>query len=289
MQKVVVVTGLSGAGKSTVSKSLEDLGYVVVDNLPVELLNSLIQLYDAKNQEQRVAVVVDSRSLRRESDVASFVTDLQDLRRTLPLSIIFLEASTDTLLSRFNLTRHLHPLVHATGSRLALMEAIEREKELLSGLRDISDVVLDTTNMKDRELVFHIENFIAKDRGPEFYIISFSYQRGLPTNADMVFDARVFRNPYYVDELRPLTGLDEKVAAYVREDEKYELFMKLWTELILGTFEEHRRLGKPYVVVSIGCTGGQHRSVLVVRDLAQKLTELGHNVVTWHRELGSVD
>jgi UPF0042 nucleotide-binding protein len=105
----------------------------------------------------------------------------------------------------------------------------------------------------------------------------------------MVFDARVFRNPYYVDELRPLTGLDEKVAAYVREDEKYELFMKLWTELILGTFEEHRRLGNPYVVVSIGCTGGQHRSVLVVRDLAQKLTELGHNVVTWHRELGSVD
>ncbi|WP_018963052.1 RNase adapter RapZ [Coprothermobacter platensis] len=288
MQKVIVVTGLSGAGKSTVSKALEDLGYVVVDNVPVELLNSLLQLYEAKNQEQRVAVVVDSRSLRGQADVSNFVSDLQFLKSKLPLSVVFLEASTDTLLSRFNLTRHLHPLVHATGSRLALIEAIESEKELMSELRDISDFVLDTTNMKDKELVYHVENFVGKDRGPEFYLISFSYQRGLPTNADMVFDARVFRNPYYVEELRTLTGLDDGVAAYVRADDKYPFFLDLWLQLAERTYEEHVKLGKPYVVIAVGCTGGQHRSVLVVRDLAQNLTDSGHSVVTWHRELGSV-
>lgn len=289
MQKVIVVTGLSGAGKSTVSKALEDLGYVVVDNVPVDLLHNLLELYEAKNQEQLVAVVVDSRSLRHQGEVSKFVADLKDLKNRMPLDVIFLEASTDTLLSRFNLTRHLHPLVHATGSRIALIEAIEREKELMSELRDVSDVVLDTTGMKERDLVYQVENFIGKDRGPEFYLISFSYQRGLPTNADMIYDARVFQNPYYVDELRTLTGLDDSVAEYVRADHNYGRFLDLWVELAERSYNEHIKMGKPYLVIGVGCTGGQHRSVLVVRDLSDQLAKNGHKVITWHRELGSVN
>ncbi|NPV88640.1 RNase adapter RapZ [Coprothermobacteraceae bacterium] len=288
MDRVVVVTGISGAGKSTVSKALEDLGYTVVDNVPVQLFSDLLRVYESMEGVSSLAVVVDSRGLRNTDDVERFIAQLSRLKEKMPVSIVFLDASTDALMARFNLTRHLHPMARSSASPLALVEAIEQEKELLAALRAVSDVVIDTTGMKERDLVFHVSELIGQERGPEFYIVSFSYQRGLPSNADLVYDARVLRNPYYIEELKQQTGLDKGVADYVRNDAPYQEFLNLWLSLIRSTYREHRKQGKQYLTVAIGCTGGQHRSVLVAMDLYGRLKNDGHKVLVWHRELGHV-
>jgi len=280
---LVVITGLSGAGRSTAAKCLEDLGWFVVDNLPPSLMATMVELASrSQGSVDRIAVVVDVRSRGFTSDVREALLELD--RKGLRPRVLFLEASDDALVRRFDSVRRPHPL---QGAGL-LTDGIARERTQLRDLRGEADLVIDTSDLNVHELRGKIEAAFADatSAGLHATVMSFGYKYGLPVDADIVVDCRLLPNPHWVPELRPLTGLDPRVRDYVFAQDGAREFVDAYAELMHRYEEGYAREGKHYATLAVGCTGGKHRSVAIAEDLAARLRADGVVVTVVHRDLG---
>ncbi|WP_394622271.1 RNase adapter RapZ [Lentzea sp. JNUCC 0626] len=282
--EVAVVTGLSGAGRSTAAKCLEDLGWFVVDNLPPELIATMVELgAQARGAITRVAVVMDVRSRAFTEDLASIIKDL-DARGYKP-RVLFLEATDDVLIRRFEAVRRGHPM-QGDGR---LQDGIEAERILLTPLKQEADLVLDTSALSIHQLRAKIEDSFGSEAASRtrVTVLSFGYKYGLPMDADLVMDVRFLPNPFWIPELREQTGLDGEVRNYVLSQEGADEFLDRYHELLRLIGAGYRREGKRYLTLAIGCTGGKHRSVALSEELAARLaSEDGMAVKVVHRDLG---
>ena len=280
---LVVITGLSGAGRSTAAKCLEDLGWFVVDNLPPSLVATMVDLASrSQGSVDRVAVVVDVRSRGFTSDVREALAELD--RKGLRPRVLFLESSDEALVRRFDSVRRPHPL-QESGS---VTDGIARERELFRDLRGEADLVIDTSDLNVHELRAKIEAAFADaaSTGLHATVMSFGYKYGLPVDADIVVDCRLLPNPHWVPELRPLTGLDDQVRDYVFAQQGAKEFVDDYASLLRRYEEGYAREGKHYATLAVGCTGGKHRSVAIAAELAQRLRADGVDVSVVHRDLG---
>lgn len=288
-QTIMLVTGLSGAGKSTALRALEDLGWEVVDNLPISLLRQLLATPPTggtADQDRPIAIGIDSRTRGFTGDgIVRAIKQLRDgpMHR---ISTLFLDCSGAELDRRYSETRRRHPLAEDRPAA----DGIAREREMLEPLRRWADHIVDTTAYSSNELQQDIRRrFALADRsGPTITVMSFGFARGLPRNADLVFDVRFLRNPHWDQALRPGTGLDPDVAAYVMADPAYETVMGQMETLIATLIPRYQAEGKSYVTVAIGCTGGRHRSVHVAERIAAFLTGCGWQPTLIHRNLTSL-
>lgn len=282
--EVAVVSGLSGAGRSTAAKCLEDLGWFVVDNLPPELIATMVELgARSSGAITRVAVVMDVRSRAFTEDLGSVIKDL-DARGYKP-RVLFLEATDDVLIRRFEQVRRGHPL--QGEGRLA--DGIAAERSLLSRLRSEADLVLETTGLSVHQLRSKIEDAFGNESNTrtKVTVLSFGYKYGLPMDADLVMDCRFLPNPFWIPELREHNGLDDEVHNYVLGQEGAEEFLHSYQQLLRLVGAGYHREGKRYLTLGLGCTGGKHRSVALVEELARRLAdEEGMMVKTVHRDLG---
>lgn len=280
---LVLVTGLSGAGRSTALNALEDEGFEAIDNLPLRLLKPLIDGGAETNQPLAVAVDVRSPSFSVDDFLAA--TDTLRSDEGLSVSLVFLDCEADTLQRRFTETRRPHPLAREG----TLVESIKAERGLMLSIRARADLVIDTTHMTGAELRRDLAGHLAPADSPRLsvFVTSFSYRMGLPRNADLVFDVRFLSNPHYVESLRSLTGRDEDVAAHIIKDARFQTFFDRLGELVLDLLPAYADEGKRYLTIAIGCTGGRHRSVFVAERLAALLSEGGRRVSLQHRELAS--
>ena len=284
--RLLLVTGLSGAGKSTVLKVLEDLGWEVVDNLPVALLDALLDAPAGRGREGRpLAVGIDSRS--RGFKPALLVKRMKQLREAggRDIDTLFIDCAGAELERRFSETRRRHPLAEDRPAA----DGIAREREMMESLRRSADHVVDTTNYSSNDLQQEIRQRFGDDaeNEPVLSILSFGFARGLPRNADLVFDMRYLRNPHWDPKLKPGTGLDPDVAAYVQADPAYEATVSQIEQLLLALLPRYQAEGKSYVTIAFGCTGGRHRSVHVAERIAAALRSAGHAPTVTHRNLDS--
>jgi RNase adapter protein RapZ len=284
--ETVIITGLSGAGRSAAAKCFEDLGFFVVDNLPPELIGTLVDLGSRSQGEvTRLAVVMDVRGRAFSKDLRGVIRDLAS-RRMRP-RVLFLEANSDVLVRRFENVRRTHPL-QGDGR---LVDGIKAEQELLAGLRDEADLVIDTSDRSVHELRRAIEAAFTGGAGkgaPELRatVLSFGYKYGLPVDADLVVDVRFLPNPYWIPELRDLTGRDSEVRDYVLSQEGASEFLDRYTEILRIVGAGYRRESKPFLTLAVGCTGGKHRSVVMSQQLADRLNGMGVHASVVHRDLG---
>jgi UPF0042 nucleotide-binding protein len=279
-KELVIVTGISGAGKASALKAFEDLGFHAVDNLPLELLPDFAALVEKSAEVQDAAIVVDVRegaTLDRLPDI------LKQVKRLLHTRVVFLDAQDAVLVQRYSETRRPHPL----GRKETVARSIVEERQLLDPIRNVADTLIDTSNFNVHELRAHIQaRFGHEDETNQLLVscLSFGFKNGVPLDADMVFDVRFLPNPHYVPEFNKLTGLDPEVAAYVRKFPQTGEFLSRVTDLLLYLLPHYVEEGKSYLTVAFGCTGGQHRSVMMVEDVAAKLKSAGYHVKTLHRD-----
>jgi len=281
MSEYLVVTGMSGAGRSTAAATLEDLGWFVIDNLPPALITKVAELVGRPGSEaERVALVVGRAGGEHYEDVPPVLDSLREARHH--VRVLFLDAPDDVLVRRFEGTRRRHPLA-ARG----VEESIADERRLLEVLRERADVVLDTGDLNANQLRSRIfELFAEGDHGHlQTSVISFGYKHGLPLDVDLVFDSRFLPNPYWVDSLRPLSGLDEAVRTYVLEQPETLEFLDKVTDLLTSLVPAFVREGKSYLAVAVGCTGGRHRSVVLAEELAARLGRHGVSTSVFHRDV----
>ncbi|HTH15649.1 MAG TPA: RNase adapter RapZ [Magnetospirillum sp.] len=279
--RAVIVTGLSGAGKTSALKVLEDLGYEAVDNLPVGLLSSLVR--PGEGQNRPLAVGIDIRTRDFGVDPIHQAIDTLRAERGMDVRILFLECDDDALRRRFTETRRRHPL----AVDRPLIDGIRHERALLAPLKRSADVVFDTSALQPGEFKRVLAGHFGLEagRGLMVFVTSFAYRNGLPREADLVFDVRFLANPHYVAELKPLTGKDEGVAEYVAADEAFSNFFSSMTNLLAPLLPRFSAEGKSYLTIATGCTGGRHRSVFVAERLAAWLKGQGVRVELRHREL----
>jgi UPF0042 nucleotide-binding protein len=280
---MLIVTGMSGAGRSTVANSLEDLGWYVVDNLPPQMLKPLVELAQrAGDSLPRIAAVVDVRGGRLFSDVQEAIEALRD---SMVMRVVFLDATDAALVRRFEQVRRPHPL-QGNGTTL---DGIEAERARMAGIRAISDLIVDTSDLNIHQLTTTIaDRFAAEDdAGLKVTVESFGYKYGLPADADLVADCRFLPNPFWVPELKSLNGLDEAVRDYVLAQEGAAEFVENYAKALAPVFAGFQRENKRHATIAIGCTGGKHRSVAIAERLATSLRELpGVAVSVKHRDLG---
>ena len=280
---LVIVTGLSGSGKGSVLKALEDLGYYCVDNLPIDLIPTFADLYlKTSGEVQRAALVVD---IREGEALEKLPRVYENLRRTAPATLVFVEASDDALLRRFSETRRPHPL----GADLPLREGIRRERKLLKRIRARAEIVIDTTRFNPHELRRFVEERLVEtdqNRALMISLLSFGYRYGVPPDADLVFDVRFLPNPNFVPAYKPLTGKDRRVARYVFAFPQAKEFMNRVVKLLLYLLPHYIREGKSYLTIGFGCTGGRHRSVAIAQAVREKLAGSKYEVKISHRDLG---
>lgn len=278
---LVILTGLSGSGKLSALKAFEDLGYYSVDNLPIDLIPPFSDLIRQSSEITRAALVVD---VREGSQLDRFPSILRKVRQMLPTRLLFLEASDEALLRRFSETRRPHPL-----SRIdTIRRSIKSERKLLEPLRNIADVCMDTTNFNVHELRNHINGLFqpeSEDKNLLISTISFGYKNGVPQEADLVFDIRFLPNPHFIPEFRPLTGRDPKVVRYINRFPETKEFIQKVKELLLFLLPHYVQEGKSYLSIAFGCTGGQHRSVMMAERMQQLLKDQGYNVKCIHRDM----
>jgi RNase adapter protein RapZ len=280
---IVVITGMSGAGRSTAAKSLEDLGWFVVDNLPPGLLPTMVDLAERSHGAvPKIAAVVDVRSRAFTTDLKSSIDGLG--ARGVAPRIVFLEAADETLVRRFDSVRRPHPL-QASGR---VVDGIAAERELLRDVRGEADLVLDTSRLNVHELRGRMRDFFGgrSAQGPRVSIVSFGYKYGLPVDADLVVDCRFLPNPHWIPELAPMTGLDAAVREYVLSRAGAQEFLKAYFEVLQILLAGDEREGKHFVTLAVGCTGGKHRSVAISECLAAQLSDDGADVQVTHRDLG---
>lgn len=281
--RLLIVTGLSGAGKTQAMKSLEDLGYFCIDNLPPSLLPQLTHLHHlATDRGERVAVAIDVRGGEMFRDLFSALDELR--ADGVPHRILFLDCSDDVLVRRYSETRRRHPVQEGRS----LFEQIAAERHKLAEVRDRADLVLDTSHMTAHELKPRLSRLVMGrdiERSMDVDVTSFGFKHGVPLDADFVFDVRFLPNPFYEERMRSLSGLDDLVAAYVFEKPEAEEFVADVRALLRRWVPHFARSGKPRLTVAIGCTGGQHRSVAIAERLAAELRGVSDHVSAYHRDL----
>ena len=279
--RLVVVTGLSGSGKSTAIHVLEDLGFYCIDNLPIALIPRLVELWETSRDEvRRVALGID---VRERHFLAEFPRVFDELRaQDVALEVLYLEASDDVLVRRFSETRRPHPA--AQGGVLA--DGIRREREKLRPLREVASRILDTSALTVHELRGALRDLVERPEAGTMTItlVSFGYKYGLPTDADLALDCRFLPNPFFVEELRTKTGADPAVADWVLRREEAAEFLRHVLDLLDFTLPRYQREGKSYLTIALGCTGGRHRSIVLVDELSRRLAARGHRVLARHRD-----
>jgi UPF0042 nucleotide-binding protein len=280
--RFVIVTGMSGGGKSTAMKMLEDAGYYCADNLPVPLIEKFMELIAMPdNGIQKVALGLDVRADQSFEDVTHLV---KRLRETYDFEILFLEAADNVLLKRYKETRRVHPL--STDGDMA--KGIARERALLASIKQAADYVIDTTNLLTRELKLELDKIFVNNQSYNSLMVnvmSFGFKYGIPPEADLVFDVRFLPNPFYIDELKHKTGLDKEVQDYVMSFEEAHIFLDKLVDMIKFLIPNYVNEGKYQLVIAIGCTGGQHRSVTLAGELYKRLKDKGEYGLTLrHRD-----
>ena len=281
--EIVIISGLSGSGKSQAANALEDLGYYCIDNMPPKLINNFMDIAAEENTElEKAAFVIDARGGALLDDVKNALADLND--KEIPHKIVFLEASDQVLIRRYSETRRNHPLA-SSGSTT---EGIKKERERLKDLRDEADITLDTSNMKPADLYREIKEMFSVGKSEENFIVnilSFGYKHGLPLGADIVIDVRFIPNPYYIPELKKLNGRDKPVSDYVLKQKASREFISKMKDMIVDLIPFYVNEGKYHLNMAFGCTGGQHRSVAIAEEMARIFREAGKNVILNHRDV----
>ena len=281
VRELVILTGLSGSGKLSALKTFEDLGFYSVDNLPLELIPQFAELVKGSQSIERAALVIDVREGMR---IEEFPALLRQVRRTLPTQVLYLEASDEALIRRFSETRRPHPM----SREETVVESIRAERLRLDPVRNVADVILDTTRFNVHELRAHINAQFQREAGAPSLTISttsFGFKNGVPTDADLVFDVRFLPNPHFVPEFRKLTGRNPRVAKYVRDFPQTAEFLDKVTDLLDFLLPHYIKEGKSYLTVAFGCTGGQHRSVFIAEEMRKRLAAEGYRVKTGHRDM----
>lgn len=280
--RIVILTGMSGAGRTTALRVFEDLGYFGVDNLPPALLPELARRCRTQGDIEQVAVVID---LRAGQFFAALPDALEDLRRDgFDVEILYMDSTDESLIQRFKETRRKHPLYDEAGS---VAESIRMERKVLAPVREVADRVLDTSRVTPRILAADLRARYATAERPggiQITVLSFGFKYGIPIDADLVFDLRFLRNPHWDDSLRHLTGKDKAVQDYIDVDPRTAPFLKHIEDLLAFAVPAYRDEGKAYLTIGIGCTGGQHRSVCFGERIARFLKDLGYSVTLTHRE-----
>jgi len=280
-KELVIVTGISGAGKASALRAFEDLGYHAVDNLPLELLPEFAALVGKSAELRQAAIVVD---IREGSTLDRLPEILIGVRKLLPTRVLFLDAQDQVLVRRYSETRRPHPL----GRSETVSRSIVEERQLLDPIRNVTDTLIDTSTFNVHQLRAHIlDRFGHEEKSKQLLVscLSFGFKNGVPLDADMVFDVRFLPNPHFVPEFRKLTGQDPKVAAYVRSFPQTEEFLAKVTELMLYLLPHYVQEGKSYLTVAFGCTGGQHRSVMMVEEMSRRLKKAGYQIKAVHRDM----
>lgn len=280
--KFVIVTGMSGAGKSSVLKMLEDAGFFCVDNLPIKLVKKFAKLIMQGNND-KVALGLDIRSGQSLEELDDVLKDMKNAGY--PYEILFLDCSAEVLIKRYKETRRIHPLSQ-TGR---VDKGIELERQRLEFLRRKADVIIDTSHLLIRELKSQIYKIYVEDKEFMNFIVtflSFGFKYGIPADADLVFDVRFLPNPFYVPELKPLTGMDEAVKNYVMESDVTKEFLNKLEDMLSFLIPHYISEGKNQLVVCIGCTGGKHRSVTLANEISERMAGLGYGIKTEHRDIG---
>jgi len=278
--EVVIITGMSGSGKASVLKAFEDLGYYCVDNLPVGLIPRFAELVGQSSEIERTALVVDVREGRQLEELPAIV---KSVRRITSTKVLFLEASDSILLRRYSETRRPHPL----GTNTSVKASLSTERKHLRQIRAIADLVIDTSKFNVHELRAHITDlFEKKENGRNILVscVSFGFKHGVPDDADLLFDVRFLPNPHFVPEFRPLTGRHPKVAKYIRSFPQTTEFIERISELLVYLLPHYIHEGKSYLTIAFGCTGGQHRSVMIAEDVAKRLKKAGYRIKVVHRD-----
>ena len=279
--RFLIITGLSGSGKTVVGHFLEDLGYYCIDNLPTKLIPSFVDLWTRKEVEiERVALVVD---IREAGFIDEFPKVLQSIREKVQPYLIFLEASDEVLFKRFSESRRPHPLSTAKSVR----EGIALERKKLAGIKDLADEVLDTSSTNLTELKEILAKHYLRKKGMilQIVVVSFGYKYGIPLDSDLVFDTRFLPNPYYIDSMRDKTGRSQKVKEYVlqaKETQSFLIKLMRFVDYLIPKFEAE---GKSYLTIAMGCTGGRHRSVVLAESLKEHLKGQNYKARTYHRDI----
>jgi RNase adapter protein RapZ len=277
--ELVIITGMSGSGKASVLKAFEDLGYYCVDNLPVDLIPQFAEL--SHNSEiAHTALVVD---IREGEQLKKLPAIIKDLKKTIATKVIFLEASDDVLIRRFSETRRPHPL----GKSTTVPKAIATEREALLHIRNLADFIIDTSKFNVHELRAHsIDKFRRDPSDTEIAVscVSFGYKHGVPQDVDLLFDVRFLPNPHFIPELRPYTGKHPKVAKYVASFPQTREFIDRISKLLVYLLPHYVREGKSYLTIGFGCTGGQHRSVMIAEEVRKRLEKSGYDIKVTHRD-----
>jgi len=278
--ELVIITGMSGSGKASVLKAFEDLGYYCVDNLPVELIPQFAELALRSRGIRRTALVVDVREGTKLEQLPGI---LKSVRGMIPAKVVFLEASDAVLLRRFSETRRPHPL----GTDSPVKSALKEERRHLSSIRRLADYVIDTSKFNVHELRAYInERFLEQSSEKSILVssVSFGFRQGVPEDADLVFDVRFLPNPHFVPEFRPLSGRDPRVAKYIRSFPQTREFIKRISKLLVYLLPHYVHEGKSYLTIAFGCTGGQHRSVMMAEEVGKHLRRAGYRVKVVHRD-----
>jgi len=279
--ELVILTGMSGSGKLSALKAFEDLGYYSVDNLPLDLIPRFADLVRQSVEIERAALVVDVREGMR---LDRFPAILKKVRKVLPTRVVFLEASEEALVRRFSETRRPHPM----GRTQTVVQGIRAERKRLDPVRNVADIVLDTTKFNVHELRAHINAQFergSESKGLTISSTSFGFKNGVPAEADLVFDVRFLPNPHFVPEFRKLTGRHPKVAKYIRQFPQTQEFLDKATDMLKFLLPHYIDEGKSYLTVAFGCTGGQHRSVFIAEEMKKRLEAEGHRAKTAHRDM----
>ncbi len=278
--ELVIITGMSGSGKASVLKAFEDLGFYCVDNLPVELIPRFAELVGQSSEINRTALVVD---VREGTQLGSLPAIVKSVKRLLPTKVIFLEADESILLRRFSETRRPHPL----GTDAPVKASLIAERKHLRSIRAIADLVIDTSRFNVHELRAHITDRFRKhesDKNILVSCVSFGFKHGVPDDADLLFDVRFLPNPHFVPEFRALTGRDPKVAKYIRSFPQTKEFIQRISDLLIYLLPHYIQEGKSYLTIAFGCTGGQHRSVMIAEEVGKRLRKAKYRLKIQHRD-----
>jgi RNase adapter protein RapZ len=278
--KLVIITGMSGSGKISALKVFEDLGYYCVDNLPIELIPSFAELIRESREPLNGAMVID---IREGTKLDQLPRIIHDLKKRLDTKLLFLETTTSVILRRFSETRRPHPIAGMSVER-----SIEDERKRLEPILNVADISIDTSKFNVHELRQHITELFGNDAPKPKTItistVSFGFRNGVPEGADLVFDVRFLPNPHFVPEFRPLTGRHPKVAKYIRSFPQTQEFIQRISDLLVYLLPHYIEEGKSYLTIAFGCTGGQHRSVLIAEEVKKLLAKAGYRVKVQHRD-----
>lgn len=281
--QVVILTGVSGSGKSTALRALEDAGFYCVDNLPIVFVEKLLELSGhTAGEVSRIALGVDAREGRFLSEAPQVIRELRE--KGADVEVLFLDCADEALIRRYSETRRRHPLAGEGGT---VADGIDAERAALADLKALADEVIDTTTLNVHELKRLVARRFGGGDGTKLgvTVVSFGFRFGLPSHADMVLDVRFLPNPYFIPELRPFPGTDPRVAQYVLEQPDAKAFLERLIELLGFLLPRYRAEGKSYLTIAIGCTGGKHRSVALAAALSERLSSAGQPIRLWHRDM----